>query len=122
MSLAVFDIFKVVEKGVEITPEVDHTSGTIRCVVHLIASAVLVLMDVLPAIPNPSSAPLSLALRKPLRSFSRMPIIKGTKMIFLLIYLSCMMLYIFFYFILVLNYKATHELSDNSFNWTPPVQ
>ncbi|KAG1869504.1 cytochrome P450 [Suillus subluteus] len=30
MSLAVFDISKVVEKGVEITPEVDHTSGTIR--------------------------------------------------------------------------------------------
>ncbi|KAG1804497.1 cytochrome P450 [Suillus subaureus] len=29
MSLAVFDISKVVEKGVEITPEVDHTSGTI---------------------------------------------------------------------------------------------
>ncbi|KAG2040709.1 cytochrome P450 [Suillus americanus] len=30
MSLAVFDISKVVEKGVEITPEIDHTSGTIR--------------------------------------------------------------------------------------------
>ncbi|KAG1804548.1 cytochrome P450 [Suillus subaureus] len=29
MSLAVFDISKVVEKGVEITPEVDHTSGTV---------------------------------------------------------------------------------------------
>ncbi|KAG1781056.1 cytochrome P450 [Suillus placidus] len=29
MSLAVFDISKVVEKGVEITPEVDPTSGTI---------------------------------------------------------------------------------------------
>ncbi|KAG2138828.1 cytochrome P450 [Suillus cothurnatus] len=29
MSLAVFDISKVVENGVEITPEVDHTSGTI---------------------------------------------------------------------------------------------
>ncbi|KAI6142730.1 cytochrome P450 [Pisolithus tinctorius] len=29
MSLAVFDISKVVENGVEITPEVDHSSGTI---------------------------------------------------------------------------------------------
>ncbi|KAG2757183.1 hypothetical protein CY34DRAFT_805211 [Suillus luteus UH-Slu-Lm8-n1] len=29
MSLAVFDISKVVENGVEITPEVDPTSGTI---------------------------------------------------------------------------------------------
>ncbi|KAG1876537.1 cytochrome P450 [Suillus subalutaceus] len=29
MSLAVFDISKVVEKGVEITPEVDHTPSTI---------------------------------------------------------------------------------------------
>ncbi|KAG2106491.1 cytochrome P450 [Suillus cothurnatus] len=29
MSLAVFDISKVVEKGVEITPEVGHTSGTV---------------------------------------------------------------------------------------------
>ncbi|KAG2347075.1 cytochrome P450 [Suillus weaverae] len=29
MSLAVFDISKVVEKGVEVTPEVDPTSGTI---------------------------------------------------------------------------------------------
>ncbi|KAG2098876.1 cytochrome P450 [Suillus cothurnatus] len=29
MSLAVFDISKVIENGVEITPEVDHTSGTI---------------------------------------------------------------------------------------------
>ncbi|KAG1872931.1 cytochrome P450 [Suillus subalutaceus] len=29
MSLAVFDISKVIEKGVEVTPEVDHTSGTI---------------------------------------------------------------------------------------------
>jgi len=81
MSLAVFDISKVVENGVEITPEVDHTSGTIRCVVHLIASAVLVLMDVLPAIPNPSSAPLSLALQKPLHSFSRMLAINGINMI-----------------------------------------
>jgi len=81
MSLAVFDISKVVENGVEITPEVDHTSGTIRCVVRLIASAVLVLMDVLPAIPNPSSAPLSLALQKQLHSFSRMLTINGINMI-----------------------------------------
>ncbi|KAG2121123.1 cytochrome P450 [Suillus cothurnatus] len=29
MSLAVFDISKVVEQGIEITPEVDHTSGTV---------------------------------------------------------------------------------------------
>jgi cytochrome P450 len=29
MSLAVFDISKVVEKGVEITPKVDHTSGSV---------------------------------------------------------------------------------------------
>ncbi|KAG1869549.1 cytochrome P450 [Suillus subluteus] len=81
MSLAVFDISKVVEKGVEVTPEVDHTSGTVRYVVHLIASAVLVLIDVLPAIPNPSSALLSLAPKMPLRSFSRMLTIKVTQMI-----------------------------------------
>ncbi|KIK30866.1 hypothetical protein PISMIDRAFT_20892 [Pisolithus microcarpus 441] len=31
MSLAVFDISKVVENGVEITPEIDPSSGTIRC-------------------------------------------------------------------------------------------
>lgn len=30
MSLAVFDVSKVVENGVEITPEVDPSSGTIR--------------------------------------------------------------------------------------------
>jgi hypothetical protein len=29
MSLAVFDISKVVENGIEITPEVDPSSGTI---------------------------------------------------------------------------------------------
>ena len=40
MSLAVFDISKVVENGVEITPEVDPSSGVIRYVAHLIASAV----------------------------------------------------------------------------------
>jgi hypothetical protein len=32
MSLAVFDIFKVVENGVELTPEVEHLSGTARYV------------------------------------------------------------------------------------------
>lgn len=32
MSLAVFDISKVVENGVEITPEIDPSSGTIRYV------------------------------------------------------------------------------------------
>jgi len=76
MSLAVFDISKVVEQGIEITPEVDHTSGTVWYVVHLIASAVLALIDVLPAIQNPSSALLSLALQKPLRTFNRMLTIK----------------------------------------------
>jgi hypothetical protein len=81
MSLAVFDISKVVEKGVEITPEVSHTSGTVRYVVHLAASAALVLIDVLPATPSRSSALSSLALRKPLRSFSRMLTIKGIKLI-----------------------------------------
>ncbi|KAG1755525.1 cytochrome P450 [Suillus lakei] len=35
MSLAVFDISKVVENGVEITPEVEPSSGTIRYVVYL---------------------------------------------------------------------------------------
>jgi len=42
MSLAVFDISKVVENGVEITPELDPTSGIIRYVTHLIAFVVLV--------------------------------------------------------------------------------
>jgi hypothetical protein len=42
MSLAVFDISKVIENGVEITPEVDHTSGTIRYVTYLIAFVLLV--------------------------------------------------------------------------------
>lgn len=41
MSLAVFDISKVVENGVEITPEVDFTSGLIRYVAYLNVSAVL---------------------------------------------------------------------------------
>jgi hypothetical protein len=41
MSLAVFDISKVVENGVEITPEVDFTSGLIRYVAYLNMSAVL---------------------------------------------------------------------------------
>jgi hypothetical protein len=43
MSLAVFNVSKVVENGVEITPEFDSTSGTIRYVAHLISCAVLVL-------------------------------------------------------------------------------
>jgi hypothetical protein len=42
MSLAAFDISKVVENGVEITPEVDPSSGTIRYVALLITPAVLV--------------------------------------------------------------------------------
>jgi hypothetical protein len=80
MSLAVFDISKVVEKGVEITPKVDHTSGSVWYVVHLIASAVLVLIDVLLVIQNPSSALLSLVLQKPLRSLSRMLTTKGKRL------------------------------------------
>ena len=32
MALTVFDISKAVEDGVEITPEVAYTTGTIRCV------------------------------------------------------------------------------------------
>jgi hypothetical protein len=31
MSVAAFDVSKVVENGVEITPEIDPTTGTIRC-------------------------------------------------------------------------------------------
>lgn len=30
MSLAVFDVSKIIENGVEVTPEVDPSSGTIR--------------------------------------------------------------------------------------------
>ncbi|KAG0702323.1 hypothetical protein DFH29DRAFT_504672 [Suillus ampliporus] len=37
MSLAVFDISKAVENGVEITPELEPSSGTIRYVASLIA-------------------------------------------------------------------------------------
>jgi hypothetical protein len=77
MSLAVFDISKVVENGVEITPEVDPTSGTVRYVVHLVASTVLFQLDTLPATPSRSSVLLSLVLRKPLRSFDRMLTTKG---------------------------------------------
>ncbi|KAG2113179.1 uncharacterized protein F5147DRAFT_683077 [Suillus discolor] len=50
MLLAIFDISKAVENGVGITPEL-----------------------------NPSSGSISLALRKPLRSFSRMLITKRTR-------------------------------------------
>jgi hypothetical protein len=39
MSLAVFDISKVVENGVELTPEVEHLSGTARYVAYLVTSA-----------------------------------------------------------------------------------
>jgi len=42
MSLAVFDISKVVENDVEITPELDPTSGLIRYVILHIAFVVLV--------------------------------------------------------------------------------
>jgi hypothetical protein len=38
MSLAVFDISKVVENGVEITPDVDPLQGMIRYVAHLVTS------------------------------------------------------------------------------------
>lgn len=41
MSLAVFNISKAVEGGVEITPEVDPSLGTIRYVAHLIEPVVL---------------------------------------------------------------------------------
>jgi len=35
MSLAAFDISKFVENGVEITPEIDPSSGLIRYVAYL---------------------------------------------------------------------------------------
>ena len=38
MSLAVFDISKVVENGVELTPEVDPLPGTARYVAYLVTS------------------------------------------------------------------------------------
>ena len=72
MSLAVFDISKVVENGVEITPEVDPSSGLVRYVAYPIASPVLVWTYTLQAIPSLSSALSSLALQKPLGSFNRM--------------------------------------------------
>jgi hypothetical protein len=81
MSLAVFDISKVVENGVEITPEVDPTSGTIRYAAHLIASALLFELDTLPVTPSHSSALLGLVLQKQLLSFNRMLTIKGTNLI-----------------------------------------
>jgi len=79
MSLAVFDISKVVENGIEITPEVDQSSGTIRYVTYLIMSGADLIHTLL-AIPNPSSVPSSLALQKPSRSLNRMPITKRAKM------------------------------------------
>jgi hypothetical protein len=42
MTLAVFNISKVVENGVEITPEVDPSSGTVRYAAHVIPSMVLI--------------------------------------------------------------------------------
>ncbi|KAG1876583.1 cytochrome P450 [Suillus subalutaceus] len=62
ISLAVFDISKVVEKGVEVTPEVDHTSGTVS---H----------------PKPFECSIKPRTKKPLRSFSRMLTIKVAEMI-----------------------------------------
>jgi hypothetical protein len=38
MTLAVFDISKVVENGIEITPEVDPLSGLTRYVAYLVTS------------------------------------------------------------------------------------
>jgi hypothetical protein len=40
MSLAVFDISKAVENGVEITPEIDPSSGTIRYVTLVVVYCV----------------------------------------------------------------------------------
>ncbi|KAG2739378.1 cytochrome P450 [Suillus brevipes Sb2] len=54
MSLAVFDISKIVEDGIEITPEFEPSLSSI-------------------VIPNLSSALLSLALQQPLDSFNKMP-------------------------------------------------
>jgi hypothetical protein len=93
MSLAVFDISKIVENGVEITPEVDPTSGTIRYAAQLIAFALLFELDTLPVTPSHSSALLGLVLQKQSRSFSRTLTIKGTKLIHA-IDLLCMILYI----------------------------
>jgi hypothetical protein len=39
MSLAVFDISKCVEDGVEITPEIDPSSGTIRYVIYYLITS-----------------------------------------------------------------------------------
>lgn len=36
MALAAFDISKVVENGIEVTPEVAYTTGTIRYVFRLV--------------------------------------------------------------------------------------
>ena len=76
MSLAVFNISKVVENGVEIIPEFDPTSGTLRYVAYLIAPGVPVQILTLSATQNHSSALLSLALRKLLHLLRKMPTTK----------------------------------------------
>ena len=80
MSLAVFNISKVVENGAEITPEFDSTSGTIRYVAHPIAPIALIQISTLLATQSHSSALLSLALRKLLHSLRKMPTTEYTKM------------------------------------------
>lgn len=71
MSLAVFDISKVVENGVEITPEIDPSSGTIRYVTLVIVCGVVWTLA-LSAIPSLSSAPSSPAPQRPLRLSRKM--------------------------------------------------
>jgi hypothetical protein len=77
MSLAVFDISKVVEDGVEIIPQVDTIPGSVRYVAFLSRPA-LVWIDTLPATPRPSSVLSSLALQLPLSSLNK---ILTTKMV-----------------------------------------
>jgi hypothetical protein len=70
MSLAVFDISKAVENGVEITPEYDVTSGLIWYV-GILTRARFSGHDTLAVTPSPLSARLRLALKQPLRSFNK---------------------------------------------------
>jgi hypothetical protein len=70
MSLAAFDISKFVENGVEITPEIDPSSGLIRYVAYLDTITVLWTYT-LAATPSPLSTQSRLALREPLCSFSK---------------------------------------------------